>query len=75
MPLIVYFPPKWRHLAPAAPGSRIKDPSDYIDQSIPFVNYLSNLSGISLTGSVGSLPTGGGLDAQASAANKGRERA
>ena len=52
-------------------GGRIKDQSDYIDQSIPFVNYLSNLSGISLTGSVGSLPTGGGLDAQASAANKG----
>ena len=26
VPLIVYFPPKWRHLAPAPPGSRIKDP-------------------------------------------------
>ena len=24
VPLIVYFPPKWRHLAPAPPGSRIK---------------------------------------------------
>ena len=22
VPLLVYFPPKWRHLAPAAPGSR-----------------------------------------------------
>ncbi|MFI4920363.1 MAG: SurA N-terminal domain-containing protein, partial [Gammaproteobacteria bacterium] len=26
VPLIMYFPPKWRHLAPAPPGSRISDP-------------------------------------------------
>ena len=31
VPLIVYFPPKWRHLAPAAPGSRIKDPVGFVD--------------------------------------------
>ncbi|MEI6604691.1 MAG: sulfatase-like hydrolase/transferase [Verrucomicrobiota bacterium] len=31
VPLIVYYPPKWRHLAPAAPGSRIKDPVHFID--------------------------------------------
>jgi arylsulfatase A-like enzyme len=31
VPLIVYFPPKWRHLAPAPPGSRIKDPVGFID--------------------------------------------
>jgi arylsulfatase A-like enzyme len=31
VPLIVYFPPKWRHLAPAAPGSRIKDPVSFVD--------------------------------------------
>lgn len=31
VPLIVYFPPKWRHLAPAAPGARIKDPVHFID--------------------------------------------
>ncbi len=31
VPLIVYFPPKWRHLAPAAPGSRIKDPVSFLD--------------------------------------------
>ncbi len=31
VPLIVYFPPKWRHLAPAAPGTRIKDPVCFPD--------------------------------------------
>jgi arylsulfatase A-like enzyme len=31
VPLIVYFPPKWRHLAPAAPGARIKDPVGFVD--------------------------------------------
>ena len=31
VPLIMYFPPKWRHLAPAAPGSRIADPVSFVD--------------------------------------------
>jgi arylsulfatase A-like enzyme len=31
VPLLIYFPPKWRHLAPAPPGSRIKDPVHFID--------------------------------------------
>jgi arylsulfatase A-like enzyme len=31
VPLIIYFPPKWQHLAPAPPGSRIKDPVHFID--------------------------------------------
>lgn len=31
IPLIVYYPPKWRHLAPAAPGSRIKNPVHFVD--------------------------------------------
>ena len=31
VPLIVYYPPKWQHLAPAPPGSRIKDPVHFID--------------------------------------------
>ena len=31
VPLIVYFPPKWRHLAPATPGTRIKDPVCFPD--------------------------------------------
>jgi len=33
VPLIVYFPPKWRHLAPVAPGSRIHDPVSFLDFS------------------------------------------
>ncbi len=31
VPLIVYYPPKWRHLAPAAPGTRIKEPVSFVD--------------------------------------------
>lgn len=31
VPLIVYYPQKWRHLAPAAPGSRIADPISFVD--------------------------------------------
>lgn len=31
VPLIMYFPPKWRQLAPAAPGSRIKEPVSFVD--------------------------------------------
>jgi len=31
VPLIVRFPPKWAHLAPAAPGSRISDPVGFVD--------------------------------------------
>ena len=31
VPLIVYFPPKWRHLASAAPGSRIATPVHFVD--------------------------------------------
>ena len=31
VPLIVYFPPKWRHLAPAAPGSRVAAPVHVVD--------------------------------------------
>lgn len=45
-------------------GGQISDTSDYIDQSIPFVNYLSNLTGLSTTGSVAGLLTGQGVDPQ-----------
>ncbi|MBC2663510.1 sulfatase-like hydrolase/transferase [Novosphingobium flavum] len=31
VPLVVYVPPKWRHLAPAAPGSTIDAPVTLID--------------------------------------------
>jgi len=31
VPLIVHFPPKWRHLAPAGPGTRLTDPVGFVD--------------------------------------------
>jgi arylsulfatase A-like enzyme len=33
VPLVVYFPPKWRHLAPAAAGTRVTDPVSFVDFS------------------------------------------
>ncbi len=44
VPLIVYFPPKWRHLAPAAPGSRIKDPVSFVD----FAETVLSLAGVKI---------------------------
>jgi hypothetical protein len=44
--------------------SRIRDYSDYIDSSIPGINYAANISGFSVTGSLYSLLTGGGFDQQ-----------
>lgn len=45
-------------------GVRIRDYSDYIDSSIPGVNYASNISSYSLSGTLASLLTGGGFDRQ-----------
>jgi len=45
-------------------GSRIRDYSDQIDSSIPGVNYFSNISTYSVTGSIVSLLSGKGLDKQ-----------
>jgi len=42
VPLIIYFPPKWRHLAPAPPGSRIKEPVHFID----FAPTVLSLAGV-----------------------------
>ena len=42
VPLIVYFPPKWRHLAPAPPGSRIKEPVSFVD----FAPTVLSLAGV-----------------------------
>jgi arylsulfatase A-like enzyme len=42
VPLIVYFPPKWRHLAPAAPGSRISQPVSFVD----FAPTVLSLAGV-----------------------------
>jgi arylsulfatase A-like enzyme len=44
VPLIVYYPPKWRHLAPAAPGSRIKAPVHFID----FAPTVLSLAGVKI---------------------------
>jgi hypothetical protein len=54
-------------------GARIRDVSDYVDSSIPGVNYISSISGTSFTGSIASLLTGGGFDPQYqyAAGNKG----
>jgi hypothetical protein len=54
-------------------GARIRDVSDYVDSSIPGVNYISSVSGTSVTGSFTSLLTGGGFDPQYqyAAGNKG----
>ena len=41
-------------------GARINDMSDYLDAAIPGVNYLSNITGTSFTGSLAK----GGLDPQ-----------
>tara|TARA_R100000482_G_scaffold124710_1_gene78537 strand:- start:1685 stop:2521 length:837 start_codon:yes stop_codon:yes gene_type:complete len=46
-------------------GGRINDWSDYVDQSLPGVNYIANLSGVSPTGSLESVLGGRGLDPQA----------
>lgn len=45
-------------------GAPIRDWSDYLDQSIPGINYAANISGFSPTGSVESLIKGEGLDQQ-----------
>ncbi|MCX8108453.1 MAG: sulfatase-like hydrolase/transferase [Verrucomicrobiae bacterium] len=42
VPLIVYFPPKWRHLAPAPPGSRINTPVSFVD----FAPTILSLAGV-----------------------------
>lgn len=45
-------------------GSKIKDMSDYIDANIPGVNYIANISGTSVTGSIASALAGRGIDPQ-----------
>lgn len=45
-------------------GVSIKDYSDYVDAQLPGINYLSNFTGTSVTGSVGSILTGQGIDRQ-----------
>lgn len=42
VPMVVYFPPKWRHLAPAEPGSRLDGFVQFIDLG-PTVLHLAGL--------------------------------
>jgi hypothetical protein len=44
VPLIVYFPPKWRHLSPAPPGSRLKQPVGFVD----FAPTVLSLAGVKI---------------------------
>lgn len=44
VPLIVYFPPKWRHLAPAPPGSRLRQPVSFVD----FAPTVLSLAGVKI---------------------------
>lgn len=44
VPLLVYFPPKWQHLAPAAPGSRLSQPVSFVD----FAPAVLSLAGVKI---------------------------
>ena len=44
VPLIIYFPPKWQHLAPAAPGTRVSDPVTFVD----FAPTILSLAGVKI---------------------------
>ncbi len=44
VPLIMHFPPKWRHLAPAPPGSRITEPVSFVD----FAPTVLSLAGVKI---------------------------
>jgi len=44
VPLIVYFPPKWRHLAPTPPGSRLAQPVSFVD----FAPTVLSLAGVKI---------------------------
>lgn len=44
VPLIVLYPPKWRHLAPAPPGSRVAEPVHFVD----FAPTVLSLAGVKI---------------------------
>jgi hypothetical protein len=46
VPLIIYFPPKWQHLAPGKPGARINDPVCFAD----FAPTVLSLCGVKIPG-------------------------
>ncbi len=61
VPLVVYFPPKWRHLAPAAPGSRVAAPVHFVDfaatvLALAGVARPDHLQGVPFAGAAGVTP-------------------
>jgi arylsulfatase A-like enzyme len=44
VPLLIYFPPKWRHLAPAPPGARLAAPVGFVD----FAPTVLSLAGVQI---------------------------
>lgn len=61
VPLIVYFPPKWQHLAPAAPGSRVAAPVHFVDfaatvLALAGVERPAHLQGIPFAGAEKAAP-------------------
>lgn len=60
VPLIVYFPPKWQHLAPAAPGSRVSAPVHFVD----FPATVLALAGVPRPASMQGVPFAGDPDAK-----------
>lgn len=58
---------KWGSQAP------IRDTSDYLDQNLPIVNYIANMTGTSVTGSLASALQGQGLDPQAQVAKGNKD--
>ena len=44
VPLVMLVPPKWRHLAPAAPGARVNDPVHFVD----FAPTVLSLAGVKI---------------------------
>lgn len=44
VPLIIYYPPKWRHLAGVAPGTRVKEPVCFAD----FAPTVLSLAGVQI---------------------------
>ncbi len=61
VPLVAYFPPKWRHLAPAAPGSRMASPVHFVDfaatvLALAGVKRPAYLQGVPFAGATGEKP-------------------
>ena len=61
VPLILYVPPKWRHLAPAAPGARVGSPVHFVDiaatvLALAGVARPAYLQGVPFAGGKGDAP-------------------